>query len=559
MKIFKSTFLTLLAVGTLISCSKSSDNLAESIPAGTQTVTHINMEALIKKSNYNIFENATVKRGINMAKAMLKNESAVKLIEEFEKNSSAFGVTLNKDAYFFTKGSYFGLLLPVNDAKKIKESLTKFSVDAASIKLEKGVYSFSQTAAFNVVWNDEKLLVLVQQPGLGQDTTQMSATKLLALDKKESILSDKNFEKFLKEKQDVSIYYSSNIYTDLSSKLDNLSKSPYNTGAEKTPQEVAEGLKKVAEEFKGISFGSFVSFESGKIVAHTKYYYETSEAEAKLKKLTEQTTGEITGKYLQYISQAPIISIVANLKGAGYYQFMEKMGFSKVIDSFAKENGIDVKSLVESVNGNIVFSLNELSLTPKNKNLSEMDAMLTMQDNTPKPKFKLSLLAELAPNNKIGAFIDTLLAKQAGEMVKKTSDGQYSVKKDDLEGFFGVKNNTFYFTTEASTAASLGNATAKSAYADKVKGKSCYLYGDFRPLKKLALDYFTQEGGQQAAQYKDLVTDGLSLIETAEAYAKPDLTNEASVNFTNKTDNSLASIFKYLDKVLTKLGAQQGL
>lgn len=559
MKFFKSTLIVFLVAGMFASCSKSSDNLAESIPAGSESVTHINMESLIKKSNYNIFENATVKRGVNMAKAMLKDESAVKLIEDFEKNSSAFGVTLNKDVYFFTKGSYYGLLLPVNDAKKIKESLTKFNVDASSIKLEKGIYSFSQTAALNVVWNDEKLLVLVQQSVLGQDSTQLSAAKLLALDKKESIVSEKNFEKFLNEKQDVSIYYSSNLYTGLSSKLENLSKSPYDSGMNKAPEEVAEGLKKIGEEFKGVSFGSFISFDNGKITAHTQYYYETSEAEARVKKLTQQTTGEISDKYLQYISQAPVISFVANLKGAGYYDFLAKMGFSKIMGDFAKENGMDLKSLIESVNGNVVFSLNELSLTPKNKSLSEMDAMLTMQDNTAKPKFKLSLLAELAPNNKIGAFIDSLLAKQPGGIVNKTADGQYSVKKDDLEGFFGVKNNTFYFTTESATVASLGNASAKNTYSEKVKGKSCYVYGDFRPLKKFALDYLAQEGGAKATQYTALATDGLALIETIEAYVKPDLTNEASVNFTNKKDNSLASIFKYLDSVLTKIGAQQGL
>ncbi|MBP1617961.1 MAG: hypothetical protein H6Q14_1788 [Bacteroidetes bacterium] len=559
MKFFKFAILAILAVGTLVSCRKSSDNLAESIPAGAESVTHINMESLIKKSNYNIFENATVKRGINMAKAMLKSESAVKLIEDFEKNSSAFGVTLNKDAYFFTKGSYFGLLLPVNDAKKIKESLTKFNVDASSIKLEKGVYSFPQTATFNVVWNDEKLLVLVQQTSLGQDTTQLSAIKLLTLDQKESILSDKNFEKFSKEQQDISVYYSSSLYADLSSKFENLNKSPYTIGVDKTSQEVAEAFKKIAEEFKGISFGSFISFENGKIKTHTQYYFETPEVETKAKKMAEQTTGEISEKYLQCISQAPILSFVANLKGTGYYNLLTQLGLSKTIATLTKENGIDLKSLIESVNGNVVFSLNELTLIPKDKNLSEMDAMLTLQDNTAKPKFKLSLLAELAPNNKIGTFIDSLLAKQSADIIKKTGKAQYSVKKDDLEGFFGVKNNTFYFTTEAATVANLGNTNPKNTYADKVKGKSCYLYGDFRPLRKFALDYFTQEGGPQAAQYKDLVTDGLSLIETVEGYVKPDLTNEATVNFTNKKDNSLASIFKYLDTVLTKLGAQQGL
>lgn len=560
MKLSRHIILLIFSIALLSSCSKSSDKLTESIPAGSQTVMHIDMESLIKKSNYNIFENATVKRGINMVKAFLKDESAVKLIEDFQQNSGAFGITLNKDIYFFSKGTYYGLLLPVNDAKKIKESLTKFNIDGASIKSDGGTYSFTQSPQFNIVWNADKLLILIQQDASGSDTTQISAEKLLKLDKKESIASDKNFEKFSAQKQDISIYYSSNIYADLSTQLDalNKSKSPLQNAMNQSSQQTTDALRKFGEDFKGVSFGSFISFETGKITMNTQYYYETPEAEAKMKKLTAATTGEISDKYLQYISQAPIISFVGKLKGSGYYNILAQTGLLKAAESEFSENGIDLKSLIESVNGNIVFSLNDISLSPKNKNMSDMDAMLTMQDNSAKPKFKLSFLAELSPNNQISTVIESLIAKQPTETIKKTADGQYTIKSNDFEGFFGVKNNTLYFTTEASTVSTIGK-TGSSNYANKVKGKSFYVYGDMRPLQKVAANYFMQEAGTQAAKYKDLVTGGLSLVETVEGSVQPNLENQFSVNFSNKKNNSLASIFQYLDQVLTKLGAERGL
>lgn len=562
MKSLKFTFLLILAVSIFSSCKKSSDSLAESIPAQSQSVTHINIESLIKKSNYDIFKNTTVQRGINMAKAMLKDQSAVKLIEDFQKNPNALGITLNKDLFFFTKGSYYGLILPVDDAKQIKESFTKFGLEAATIKEEKGIYSFSQSTDLDVAWNKEKIMILIHQSALGNNSVQLSATKLLTLDKKESIVSsDKNFEKFLKDKQDISIYFSMGMYADLSSKMESLNQSAYTNPIDKqASQDMAQGLKKVADKFKGVSFGSFMSFENGKIVGHTQYYFETPEAETNMKNFIKETTATITEKYLQFIPQAPIISFMANIKGKGYSSLLTETGILKVLDNQMKDSGIDVKSLIESISGNVVCSLDALTLTAQNQNLSDMDAMLTMKDKTGKTKFNLSFMAELTPGNTLATTLDSLVAKQKTEgTIKKNGVGQYSIKSDDFQGFIGIKNNTFYFTTDAENVAKLDNPIGKSNYSDKVKGKNGYLYGDLRPLKKFVVDFYSQKAGVQGAQFKPLVEEGMSLVETVEGYTQPDMTNEYTVNFTNKNDNSLASIFKYLDSVLTKIGAAQGL
>lgn len=554
MKLLKLIFLLVIAVG-LFSCSKSSNKLAESIPVGAQSVTYIDMEAIIKKSNYNIFENPTVQRGINMLKAFMKDEEAVKLLENFQKNSNVLGVTFNKDMFFFTKDESYGFILPVNDAKKFKESIMKFGVNPGVIKEEKGTYSISQSAEVSIVWNSDKLLVLVQVPGLEEDTTQqLSAAKLLVQDKKESILSDKNFDKFLKDKKDISSYSSVEAYKKFISKLELI--GTYDSTQTQKTNDIAQSMTKLIDEYKGVSAGTFVSFEKGKIEVESKSYFETADAEAKVKKMMTETSGEISDKYLQYIAQSPIISLVGNVKGSGCYALLEKTGILKAYATELKETKIDFKGLLESINGNFVFTLNELTLEPKKANSNDMDAMLEMQDNSPKPKYKLSFFYELAQNNKIGGLLDSLVAKEASEVAKKGADGQYTIKNSLFEGYFGVKNNTLYFTTESSIVPSIGTS-AKSPYYDKAKGKSAYAYGDFRPLKTFLLNLYDQEGGN--AQSRQLISDGLSLLETFEGYCKQDFSNKGIIHFTNKKDNSLASIFKYLDTVLTTIGAQRGI
>jgi hypothetical protein len=492
-----------------------------------------------------------------MAKAMLKDESAVKLIEEFEKNPNAFGITLNQEAYFFSSGIYYGLLLPVNDKKQVKDTFLRFKIaDEKSILSEKGVYSFAPDKTLNIAWNNNKLIVLLQY-GTGEDKAILSAQTLLTQNKDASILSNKNFNKFMKDKKDISSYVSPQFYAELSNTLER-SGNKFTSGGIPS-EEIENSLKYIEEEFKGVSLAMNTSFENGKIEVNSHYYFETPDAEAKFKKLVHETTGTLTDKYLQHISSSPIISFATNLKGGGYYSVLSRFGILKSIESDLTSQGINLKSLFESVQGNVVFSLDGLTLTPRSKNISEMDAMLALEDYSPKTNMKFSLFAELAPNNHITKFIDSLVMKQPEKVVSKTGKGQYSIKNNNFNGYFGVENNTFYLTTEPELLNSIGKENEKSTYSDRVKDKNLYLYGNFDPLKQYARAYYDQHSNESNAEYKTFVNEGLSLVESIEGYSKPDLTNEIRVNFTDKKANSLASLFRYIDSVLTKTGAQLGL
>lgn len=550
---YKKLLLFILLISTvLVSCKKKSDKLADSIPASAQSVTYVNMQSLIQKSNYNIMENSAVKRGLNMAKAMLKDEGAVKILEDFEKNSGAFGITLNREAYLFSSGNYSGFVVPVDNEDKIKEALLKFKVvEEASITKEKGAYFISSDPALSIAWDKHKFIALFKWGG-NQDTTSLSARRLLSQNEKESILADVNYQKFDKEKTDISVYLSSGMYAELGANISFFNHSRF---AKSSNEEMATYLKKVSEQFKGISIGLYTSFDEGKITTSSKYFFQTNKEESNLKDLVKSSTGELTDKYLQYIAANPIFAGAFSLKGSGYYTLLSKMGLFDSTQKELAESGIDLKSLMESINGNIVFALNGMTVAPKNPNISDLDAMLNMQDNSAKTSVDFSLIAELSPQNNIAHFIDSLISKQPKGMILKTGEGQYSIKNKDYNGVFGVKDNAFYFSTNQDFASKFNSSIVKSSFSNKAKGNCGFIYGDFRTLHKYAKDYAKNALLPSQAYISQLV-DGLLMLETIEMHSKLDMTSELTINFVNKKENSLAAICKFVDGVLTKVSSQ---
>ncbi len=141
------------------SCGKSTDVLEESIPKDAYSVVRVDMKSIIEKSNYNLWENPTVKRAINILKATYDDPKAVKLIEAFEKDANAFGLTLNSEMFVFQSSGAYGWILPVNDAKKLKESLIRLKTFPQKEIKEKDGNFVVKRNGFSVAWNDQKMVL----------------------------------------------------------------------------------------------------------------------------------------------------------------------------------------------------------------------------------------------------------------------------------------------------------------------------------------------------------------------------------------------------------------
>lgn len=534
MSLKKVLFTLLSAVLILASCSKSSD-LSNAIPADASYVMHINTKSLVEKSQYNIFENATVKQGINMYKVMLKDDAKIKFLDDFLKDVNTSGVNLKDEAYVFTNYKVYGVVLGVNDAQKLKDAITNLaSVKEDMITKDGDFYVISPQSEVCVAWNNSKLILLsdirrsYNEPGKESLDVVQTSKDLLVQGSDKSINSNKSYAEFAKNQKDISVFVTMKGLDELQSLGGYL---PYGGSMALNP------LKKITEQFEGISTGLTASFEKGEVEFASTYYFETAEVEKKFKDLVSKMSGTVKGDHLQYLTVDPVLLYSMNVKGEGVYDYIEDMGFLKKLETGA-ENILtkeQLASLIKGSNGDVTFAL-----TSFKKGGDSEDNRYS--DTTPECFFMMDIEK---PSD-----VTDIIKKQMSEGGVEFNDlgeGKYSAKVDSqVTLYFGVNNKTFFITNIESVYNAVKSGTRSDKYSNLVKGKFAILYGDLQPIKDILGDSYN------TAAYKAMLS---SLSKYEFSFHNSDFAGKGKLEFTDKSENSLAVICKQIDATISQIGS----
>lgn len=535
MKITKLLLTLIAACMVFASCNKSSDNLPQVIPANTMYIVNINTQSLVDKSAYNVFDNIVTKRGISVAQAMMSSKEAMDMFDAFVKDVNSIGLNIKGDSYIYTDYSYVGMVIGVNNADKIKDALVNFvRMDAEDIKKdEKGIYSLSPDRNVVVCWDNEKLLFLGKMNHYRyygedeQETDLMAmAKKQLSQKKEESILSNSAFSTFLSEKKDISVFYSYANF-DFIEKMSGM--------------EIPENIKSELDQLKGISSLAFMSFEKGEIKATSKICYPNSDVEKKYKDLTKQLTGDLKGDQLKYIQENPLFFITASLKGSGIYEYLGKLGLSETMEhSFARtESGVDLKTIFSYFDGDITFSARAIEKVTKS---------YSWGDSTHEYESTEPMLAFLADVNNTKEVLKLIVDQMdEDEDLIKIDDNTYTKKENGLTNYFGIKENTLFYTNDSVFFQSIQSSNLKNNYSSLTKNNVMALGGNISCLKQYVADEIRDE------KVTPLVLEGLNLLGDYSFTTSKELSGEGKIVITDNSKNSLAVICQYFDKVLTTI------
>jgi hypothetical protein len=524
MKIFKPFLAIAVMLIAFASCKDSSDTLTNAIPADAIGVYHVDVQSLASKSNYDLFKNETVLRGINLAKGMIGKQEAVDLIDAFTKDINAAGLNLKGNCYAYMNGTTVGVVLGVNNAEKFKNTLINFSLPAEMIQQENGINIMDLDGSAVVAWSAEKLLLLANMNrynAAGEETVDLKATvlKQMAQGADESINSNPAFANFMKEKKDISMFYSlSGSYFDL--------VKEQMASSEDFPKELADML----EEFKGTASGMFTSFENGKIVTTGKNYYPNSDVEKKAKELTAETMGELKGEQLKLVPATAFLAVSTNIKGDGISSVLGKFGLEKLIGEQDKK-GV-VKSILSELDGDITFALTDITKVKKGVGTE-------YEYETTEPLF--TAYVDTKDGNKAIGIIKDLL-QQEGDSLVEVAPGRYTLN----EAYIAVTGNTLAVTNNQ---VSLDNQPVANAFSDLSKGKLMLISGDIKPLKEIATKNINDKTAAPIVDKLISLFDTYELTSTAEVI-------EGKVVMTDKDQNSLAAICQWLDTTLTSLNGQ---
>lgn len=563
----KQTKLLLVAAITLVafftSCKKSTDNLTNAIPASAITVIHIDTKALLQKADYKPLNNKIFKEALEEQKQRMTGEKEVQLmakIEELLKNPNNSGLDVIEDCFMYMDSMTMGIVWGVNDQTKLKELLTKtFEMPEQLLQEEDGVTIIDMSRDGKIGWTKDKFLAIMYSNtayAYRYSSAEMPdlkdlLKKQLKQSSSESINSNKSFAEFMNNQKDISVFYS---YDNAMAMWDSTIGMMMGMGYYDDMASGVMGLfSKVKEDLKGIDAGGFISFEKGEIVAENKVYFATTEAENRFKELSDKLVGEIKGDHMKYMAEKPVFLFAANLKGQGVYDYLDQLGvmdmITKEIGADLTEQGIDLKALISNVEGDMTIALNALKSVTKKSKWSDYEYQSTY------PEFAVFAdTKDAAPLwNLIKGKINEQKAQMAehgavDSMVVEVTPNMYSFQMDDnLTGYFGVNDNTFFITNREDITKALGTAGTNNDWASQGKGKVMFMYGNLGQLTQA----IKAEMGESEPKLNEFVNEGFALLGDYIYTAEKDMTGKGKLEITDKSDNSLAVIVKFIDKIIT--------
>lgn len=516
------------------SCSDSKDP-KDAIPADANYVVCVDAKSLVTKSEYDIFSNPMIQQAIGMYKVTLQDEAAVKLLDSFLSDANSLGLTLKGDLYFYTNYKVYGVVVAVNNADKVKESLVKFSlVQEEDIKKDGGVYTVAPQPQTCVAWNDHKLLLLVDiASAYGNENDAASSLNLAELanvqlkqGKDESINSNPAFVEFLKSKRDISTFFS----------MKGLDKSLPDLSGLAKATDVTIPFKKFLTDIDGISTGIYTSFEKGEVRFENKYFYDSPESEKKFKDLLSQLSGHIKGDQLKYIGTEPLFLASANVKGEGAYSYLDKLGFIDLLTNELPE-GVDadeIQKILKDLNGDVTLAIT--SKTAKKQN-----ADIFSDIGAPTPEFVF--FADINNPVEVIDFIKQQLAN--GELKYTTlSPTDFKISSNNVDLYWGTSGNMFFLTNNQLAYNNLKVADLTNNYSNVIKDKSIVMLGDLQVLQSYMANNIAFES----------FGPFLSEFGKYEFTSSSDLSGVGKVELATKDKNSLAVICKKLDELISSFG-----
>lgn len=557
MKQTKLILIAAILVSALFWSCKDSTELTNAIPSDAIVVIHVDTKSLLMKADYKPLDNKFIKEALEKEKnrGSDRNKAMTEKMEEFLKNPNSSGIDLINDCYLYTGNTSSGVIWGMKDAKKFKETLTKsFEVPAEMIKEEDGISSIDLSSMAKVGWTKDKILIITASANAmygfghnnGPDLMEL-LKKQLKQTEKESINSNKAFAEFVKDKKDISVFYSynsvANLWGDMASKMTGAYDDQAATG-------MANIFGKLGDQMKDVNAAGFVSFEKGEIVAENKFYYDTPEAEKRFTELAGKITHELKGDQMKYFAEKPLFLAAMGINGGGIYDYLTDLGLMQFFETMAgselQEMGIDLKSLISNVEGDITLAVTEIKTVMKKgyygdyeypSSEPEFTVFADLKDAKPTWDLIKNKVKEEAAKEKI---IDSALVE--------IDENTYSFKMDEnMKGYAGIKGNTIYITNSEAIYKNISTSTdAKNDFAALAKGNTSFIFGNLSSLRTSLINEF-----QRDAKAQELAVKGFDLLGDYSFVSDKNMHGKGKIVINDNSGNSLAVICKYIDSVIT--------
>lgn len=513
LRLCKLACLTALSL-LILSCRGKAD-YRDILPADAFMTVGINPASLLEKSGAARIDECPFYT--RLAAQMEQEESMTAEEKEYLlgllKNPAESGFDLNRDLFYFMSmsGSTLspemsgGLLLPIGDKAKLDDLIGRLNEKSGTESRTEGGLTFAvigEYAPMQVIYAyDDRAFLLYFAQNASLDLSEQ--VKALFAQKREDSLMGKNAAAGqLSDKNDLDILFS---YAPMLANNPMLSAMP------------------LAQAMQHATAAASVNFEKGRIVTHSKVFFDDKESEAEMKEVSYVKPQ--TGALLRYLPASSIGVLSCGLDGKKLYAMLTRIpGYGPMMVN------PQVEQVMNALNGDFAIAFSDMAVS--DRNTSHLEASLLAQIQDP-------------------SILQSLIAEMNGMPIKQTSENAYSLELGGEPISAGVKDDILYVTTDPLVKSAIDGTTIESMTAMEriFKEQATTFYVDFEGVDKL-LTSLAEETPQTAIAHAML-----GLFDTMECYGSMESAT-CDIRMTDKEQNALKSICDQIGQLIGQCMAE---
>ena len=347
LKKIQSIVIIVIAISAFLlsSCSSSPENL-KLIPEDTNAISVIDIYSIIKKGKLNEISELkffkTFKKEIRN-----ENKKVSKIIDNVIDDPRITGIKFSTDVFaYYVNEANDEKFLSFSAELKNQETFAQFIEDVLDdldvefdIEKEK---NFSYTLIGNdaaIGWDQKKTVFLIAENYNSRKNLDLGIETLFELKEENQITSKEEFNKFYSSKKDFSVWLSSNLF-----------ESGY---------DFKKFDKEIDFDITDNYISAYMSFEDDNISLLTQFT-PNSEIKKMINK-NDMWKNSFNNQLLNYLPKQSFAIASISLNPMSYYSIIEQeyqdYSLEKIKAEFERETELDLKELLETINGNAVYSL----------------------------------------------------------------------------------------------------------------------------------------------------------------------------------------------------------
>jgi len=527
----------LLGLGGLLltSCSSQPENLSL-VPKNAQAVLVLDIYSLSEKGELDKIEDYKFyKEWTKKAKKDRGGKKAMKIMDKMMEDPSITGVNFQADVVVYMTNEsrdeeFVSTTFELNDSEDFKtfieESFDKLDVDIDIEEEDEYTYTLVDNEAL-LAWDDNKAVLIVASNRDSRENLELQAEELFELESDELITEIDDFNTFYGEKEDISVWVSTNIF--------------------KNEREFDFFAEQVDFDLEDNYITAFLNFGDDNISVSAKLMPNDELAE-----FIEENNAYANNQNSDLIELLPKQSLafagVSFDVDKMYESLKENKDFKRTKKSAEKELDADLDELIKSIGGNIVFSL----INVEQKELTYMSYDWETGNQIEKTKEEMIPNMALSFDLNNSKAIKAILKSIPKEEIKKRGD-YFEIKIDgSILVYYAYNEKACLITNDKKTieAFKKGGPSANltdNEFADGLTDNSMFGYITVNSndlSKEMKNDMFKYQSKSEKEALKVWNKFAKNIV-----YSSEDGTDYKFVLNINEGDkNSLGTIIQLIDK-----------